>query len=155
MTRRAHTAATALLVVLIGSGPASAASASIEGSFAGTTEAGAKVSFKVRAGKPRLVRGFAIGYRSECTDDERLKSTFRFYPTPLAKGRFAVSGSTSGTLADGRAFTSKVKLAGRFATARSATGSFRLTTRIPDPSGGVATCTTGLVRWTATRRSAN
>lgn len=145
---------TGLTVVGVGLAAALAtpAHAAVGGAYGGTTDTGRNVSFKVRAQAPKLVRGFAIGYTARCTDGERLRSTFRFYPTPLkAAARFAVVGSSAGTLADGRAFTSKVKLSGRFQSSGSALGTFRLVTRIPGASGALATCTTGLVRWTAKR----
>jgi len=142
-----------LTVLSIGLAAAMAAPAHAagDGAFKGTTDTGRSVSFKVRSQPPRLVRGFAIGYSAGCSDGERLRSTFRFYPTPLKSGRFTVVGSTAGTLADGRAFTSRVTLSGRLLTAGSARGTFRLVARIPGASGALATCTTGLVRWTAAR----
>lgn len=139
----------AIAVALVAAVPAAADTTQPAGAYAGTTASGAKVSFTVSTARPRQVRRFAIGYTSRCSDGERLKSTFRFFPTTLAAGFFRIAGSTSGTLADGRAYTSKVKLAGRFSSVSRARGTFRLATRIPEPSGGVATCTTVLVRWTA------
>jgi hypothetical protein len=140
------------VLALTGATSAAADTAHLEGSYAGSTDAAAKVSFKVPPASPRQVRRFSIGYTSECSDGERLRSTFRFYPAAIAKDRFAITGATSGTLADGRAFRSSVRLGGRFPNAGLARGSFRLVTRIPDPTGAVATCRTGLIRWTAARR---
>jgi len=107
-----------------------------------------KVGFRLGGGQ---VKGFAIGYVAPCDDGETLRGTYRFKPTRVRRGRFGVRGSSTGTLPDGRATGSKLRLAGVLARGRSR-GTFAITTQMARPEGeGVATCRSGRLSWTASR----
>jgi hypothetical protein len=80
-----------------------------------------------------------------------LRGTFRFKPTRLDDGRFAVRGPSSGKLADGRTTASQLRLSGGV-TRRRASGTFSITTQMARLDGpGVATCRSGRVTWKAAR----
>jgi len=136
--------ATALLV------PAAAGAAKPASKpYSGTSSLETKVAFRVADGQ---VKAFAIGYVAQCDDGETLRGTYRFKPARYKDGVFSVRGPSTGTLPDGRTTASTLRLSGRLAAGK-ARGTFSITTQMAKPDGqGVATCRSGRVTWTASRR---
>jgi hypothetical protein len=129
-------------------GPAAAGAAAPGKPYSGKSSIQTSVGFRVSAGQ---VKGFAIGYVAACDDGETLRGTYRFKPTRVKAGRFAVRGSSTGVLADGRATASTLRLSGRLAAGK-AKGTFSITTQMAALDGeGVATCRSGRVSWRAAR----
>ncbi len=117
-------------------------------SYSGESALQTPVGFRLADGQ---VKRFAIGYVAPCDDGETLRGTYRFKPTRVRAGRFAVRGSSTGALSDGRGTASQLRLRGRLTAAR-ATGGFSITTQMAALEGaGVVTCRSGRVAWTATR----
>lgn len=117
-------------------------------SWSGASSLETKVGFRVGGGQ---VKAFSIGYVAPCDDGETLRGTYRFKPTRIRRGRFAVRGPSSGELADGRTTASRLRLSGSLARGRGK-GAFSITTQLARRGGpGVATCRSGRVTWTASR----
>ena len=137
-----------MVALVLGVTPALAVAAAPVRTYTGSTSADTKLGFRLSGGQ---VRSFAIGYVAKCDDDETLRGTYRFKPTKVTAGRFAVKGPSSGALPDGRTTASTLRLSGEFA-GRRAKGTFSITTQMARLDGdGVATCRSGRVTWKAAR----
>lgn len=129
--------------------PAAAAGAKPIGkAYSGTSSIQTKVGFRLASGQ---VKSFAIGYVAACDDGETLRGTYRFKPAKVADGRFSVRGPSTGTLPDGRATASTLRLTGKFSGAK-AKGTFSIVTQMaPLGRDGVAICRSGRLTWSAAR----
>jgi hypothetical protein len=130
-----------------------AAAAVLPGQFRGRTAEGAAVSFRVLPTKQHVDGWTVARDRLDCDDGDEVRgpgfTTRRGHRIAIdSTDRFRFSGTRSNGAV-------RVRIVGRFDTARRATGTVRVIATFNrqdelDPAGEI-TCDSGRVRWTARR----
>lgn len=150
---------TALAAVAAAAAPAAGVARpphQLTGRYAGTTSqyaGSARISFDVRPGH---VGRIGFQWSAPCARSANILSTsVRLAGSVrLARGSFTANAVQPG-FAVGHGYQARVvySVSGRFVSARTLKGSLKVIAPVADPNGRrVDTCTTGAVRWTATRR---
>jgi hypothetical protein len=125
----------------------------VPGLYRGTTAQKRDVTIRVRRGGRRA--SWRIRYSGRCDDGVPIRGGFRSGDgTPLLElgrdGTFRASGSETAPFQGGGAGTARYELSGRLGP-EGGSGTWRIDVAPPGASGASASCTSGPVRWGATR----